>query len=381
MRKLTIVALLLVGAVAFAADQYYWIPSAGGIAGQFDVKGSVIPVESAGCNLGSTSKYFSKVYADSFFGPFSIGSTIDTSKFRRNGQTTNDTTCNFGFHNAYGDSVKATYFGGRSPFWFGDTGIFALTSYRAVKTPDSMFATTKQVQLVAVNVATAAAGIDSLQAGLDSVQAEVDSVKSGLDSTQAEVDSVKAGLDSTQAEVDSVRNELGSAGIAFWRTSFRAGQFTLAPDSAPAMIQNDSTNFSWYTLAFDQTAAEKAYILDATGGYAATDTIDSVGVQISWTANSATTDTVRWTIDFIQRKNGQLFDSTLGNGGYFIDVNQGAGVLNVEEAHFSVAISDPDDILSFCIGRDPTVNGNLAADAQLVMVRLTYYKANSLPQQ
>ena len=248
-----------------------------------------------------------------------------------------------------------------------------------------------EIDSVKVDVATGAAGIDSSQAAIDSLQSEADSIAAGLDSAQAEIDSVKvdvatgaagidslqAGLDSAQAEIDSVRSEIELSGTPLWRTTFRAGSFVIAADSGPALIQADSTNFSWDALAFDQTAQEQAYILDCVEGYTLTDTADSVHVLVAWTSTSASTDSVKWLIDFVARGDGQLFDSTLGLGGWMADANQGAGVLNIVEASYSVTVCGVDDILSFSIGRDPSVAANLAEDAQLVMVRFTYFKASA----
>jgi len=247
-----------------------------------------------------------------------------------------------------------------------------------------------EIDSVKLDVATSAAGIDSLQAEADSIDARVDTAYAGIDSLQAEadsidarvdtayagIDSLQAGLDSAQAEIDSVRAEIELSGTPLWRTTFRAGSFVIAPDSGPALIQADSSNFSWDALAFDQTAQEQAYILDCVEGYTLADTADSVHILIAWTSASASTDTVKWLVDFVARGDGQLFDSTLGLGGFMADANQGTGVLNIVEASYSVTVCGIDDILSFSIGRDPSVAANLAADAQLVMVRFTYFKAS-----
>lgn len=543
MRKLTIAALLLVGAFAFAADQYYWIPSAGGIAGIFDVKSNIVPVESAGSNLGTASKYFHLLYVDTVYGAFSIGSTLDTSKFTRNGQATNDTIKNLGFHNAYGDTNFSSFFGGRGglSYSFGDSGwvrgpFFGLgdsaadinymygqmltrnragnSNWVTIYRPDLMVrgsffhsaaklyglggtgqwnqaffngemdttttafsmrgaeikGTSKVTmsgtsQLIGAYLKTSIGGssattawatpcysilatdaTNTLSLGYnfyaensiagtvtasailgthptnsawtygcdfnDATFATADfrlqngaTIQNGtagrvvVAEDTIELDGVIVGIHDTLTAGYGIAVKTRSVGddtisidtttldsrysagtsIALWRSSFRAGQFTLAPDSAPAMIQNDSTNFSWYALAFDQTAMEIAYILDATGGYALTDTIDSIGVAIYWTANSATPDTVQWDVGFIMRGDGQLFDSTIACG-YINDENEGQGLLNVAEANFSLTVSNSDDLISFRIDRDPSVAGNLAADAQLVMVRFTYYKATSVGQ-
>jgi hypothetical protein len=160
-----------------------------------------------------------------------------------------------------------------------------------------------------------------------------------------------------------------------WQTSFRAGQFTIPTVGGPALMQNDSSNFSWFGLAFDDdTTEEYAYILNAMEGYTGSDTPDSVGVMIYWLTDSAATDTVRWLVDFINRGDGQLFDTTLGLGGYMGDVNEGAGKLNVVSGVFTATSFNPDDLISLGIGRETTLTGNIAGDVELVLVRLTYYR-------
>lgn len=235
-----------------------------------------------------------------------------------------------------------------------------------------------EVDSVKNDLDAAEAAIDSVQSEVDSVKTEVDSARAAIDSVQSEVDSVKvdldsasAGLDSVQAEVDSMKYDLPEIS---W-TSFRAGQFVLAADSAPALIQGDSTNFSWDALAFDQTAMEKAYILDWPGGYVVGDTVDSIKIQIAWTANTASADSVQWDIGFLHRNDGELFDSTLGYSGSVSDANTGQGKLNictVVAAGPATALAN--DLISFSIARDVTQTANLASDVHLVMVRFGYYK-------
>jgi hypothetical protein len=108
MKKLTLVALLLVAATAFAADQYYWTPGPGGVQGQFDFNSDAVPVKNHVSTLGASAKHWRYLYVDTIYGTTTItDSTIDTSKFLRNGEATSDTNCNLGFHNAFGDSIRA----------------------------------------------------------------------------------------------------------------------------------------------------------------------------------------------------------------------------------------------------------------------------------
>jgi hypothetical protein len=191
-----------------------------------------------------------------------------------------------------------------------------------------------------------------------------------LDSAQAAM--ANPGLDS--AAVDAIAQYYMPT---VWQTSFRAGQFTIPTVGGPALMQNDSSNFSWFGLAFDDdTTEEHAYILNAMEGYTGSDTPDSVGVMIYWLTDSAATDTVRWLVDFINRGDGQLFDTTLGLGGYMGDVNEGAGKLNVVSGVFTATSFNPDDLISLGIGRETTLTGNIAGDVELVLVRLTYYRGS-----
>jgi hypothetical protein len=157
------------------------------------------------------------------------------------------------------------------------------------------------------------------------------------------------------------------------KASFRAGQFIVPQTGGPALLQSDSTNTSWFSLAYDGTTAEKAYIFDVMQGYALSSYADSLGVRVYWTADTAGLDTVRWTVDFNRRGDGQLLDSTLNLGGFMLDVNHGRGKLNVCAANFTLTGASANDLIDMAIGRNPAAGDNMTRDAEMVLCVVTLY--------
>lgn len=156
------------------------------------------------------------------------------------------------------------------------------------------------------------------------------------------------------------------------RVEFRAGQFIVPATGGPALLQSDSTHAHWFSLAYDGTTAEKAWVFTAMQGYSATTYADSAIVRIYWTADTAGLDTVHWTVDIGLRGDGQLLDSTLNLGGYMTDVNHGAGKMNVCSAQFTLTGAAANQLVDLAIGRDPTVD-NMTQDAEVVLVELDYW--------
>ena len=209
---------------------------------------------------------------------------------------------------------------------------------------------------------TLGVGFDSLS-GLSAAAESIADV--ALDTAQA---ALHMAVDT--ATVDSIAASYSPSVIY---ADFRAGQFIIPQTGGPALLQSDSTNTSWFSLAYDGTTEENAYVFTAMKGYSLSTYADSIGVRIYWTADTAGLDTVRWVVDISLRSDGQLLDSALNLGGFMLDVNTGRGKLNVCSANFTLTGAGANKLIDLGIGRNPSAGDNMTRDAELVLATLTYY--------
>jgi len=98
-----------------------------------------------------------------------------------------------------------------------------------------------------------------------------------------------------------------------------------------------------------------------------------------WTTPSATTNSVVWGLSARSFADGDVFDQAFGTVQTTTDANNGAEDVNISAATPAITIGGTPaagNYVQFRAERQPGAGGdNLAADAELLQVRITYTRA------
>lgn len=196
--------------------------------------------------VNADSQIVSKFYIDQ----------ADTARFKHGLQS--DSVAVLYFANAIGDSVKASYVGGRSPWNLGDSVIAPLTAYRGVKAADSLLATVQFVR--------DSAGVDSAIVGnliSDSLAADTLVTSAGFGVSMAVSGSppnetLTVAVDSANADLKTYIAAQAGAGDSSW-TQATITQLVGGSGGVVVGVQSGTGGFGANDTAGDAATDTGAY--------------------------------------------------------------------------------------------------------------------------